>query len=128
METIMKIPFLLALLAALITGVISITNNFNTNQTSIRMIIAMVSFYLIGVIVSSTLKSIVEDQNKQKLEAQAKIREEEMLARLETEKIKQEEHLGSKLDLVADNEIDDGFSPLDLSQAVRTKINEQYNK
>jgi len=122
METIMKIPFLLALLAALITGVISIVNNANTNQTSIRMIIAMVGFYIIGVFVSNTLTNIVEEQNKQKLEAEIKIREEEMLKR--TEKLKQEGHLGTNLDLVTDNEIDDGFSPLDLSQAVRTKINE----
>ncbi len=123
METIMKIPFLLALLAALTTGIISIISNANTNQTCFRMIIAMMSFYLIGVFVSSTLKTIVEEQNKLKLEAENKIREEE-IERIKAEKLKQEEHLGTNLNLVADNEIDDGFTPLNLSQAVRTKMKE----
>jgi hypothetical protein len=118
----MKIPFMLALLAALITGIISIFNNASTNQTSLRMIIAMVFFYLIGVFVSSTLKGIVEEQNKLKLEAEIKIRQEEMLKK--AEKLKQQGHLGTNLDLVTDSNIDDGFTPLDLSQAVRTKINE----
>jgi mannitol-specific phosphotransferase system IIBC component len=123
METIMKIPFLLALLAALITGVTSIANKATTNQTCIRMIIAMVIFYLIGVFVSSTLTNIVEEQNKQKLEAENKIKEE-MLEKEKAEKLMQEGHLGTNLDLFTDSKIDDGFSPLDLSQAVRTKINE----
>lgn len=122
METIMKIPFLLAMLAALLTGFISIANKADTNQTCIRMIIALVIFYLIGTFVSSTLKNIVEEQNKQKLEEEKKIREQEKLEK--AEKIKQEAHLGANLDLVADNKLDDGFSPLDLSQAIRTKVNE----
>lgn len=124
METIMKIPFLLALLAAIVTGIISITNNASTNQTSIRMIIAMVSFYLIGTFISSTLSNIIEEQNQQKLEAENKIMEEEMLETLKNQNLNKEEHLGTNLDLVADNNNDDGFSPLDLSQVVRTKINE----
>ncbi|MHB8064772.1 MAG: hypothetical protein ACYDG2_19430 [Ruminiclostridium sp.] len=119
----MKIPFLLALLAALITGVTSITNGANTNQTCIRMIVAMVSFYLIGVFVSSTLANIVEEQNRQKLEDEKKIKEE-IIEREKALKLTQEGHLGTNLDLVVDSKIDDGFSPLDLSQAVRTKINE----
>jgi len=118
----MKIPFLLALVAALITGITSIIYNATTNQTCIRMIIALVSFYLIGVFVSSTLAKIVEEQNK--LEAE-KIREEkEILEKEKAEKLMQEGHLGTNLDLFAKNTIDDGFTPLDLSQAVRTKINE----
>jgi len=123
METIMKIPFLLALLAALITGAIGITNNANTNQTCISMIIAMVSFYLVGVFVRSTLTNIVEDQNKQKLEAENEIMKE-ILEKEKAERLMQEGHLGTNLDLITDNKIDDGFTPLDLSQAVRTKINE----
>jgi len=119
----MKIPFLLALLAALITGAIGITNNANTNQTCISMIIAMVSFYLVGVFVRSTLTNIVEDQNKQKLEAENEIMKE-ILEKEKAERLMQEGHLGTNLDLITDNKIDDGFTPLDLSQAVRTKINE----
>jgi len=123
METIMKIPFLLAMLAALITGFVSITNSLDTNQTCIRMIIAMVSFYLIGVFVSSTLTNVVEERNKQKLEAQRQIWEQEKLEKEQAEKLEQEKHLGTNLDLVTDNDLDDGFSPLDVSQAIRTKLN-----
>ena len=122
----MKIPFLLAILAAILTGLYSITNKMDTNQTCIRMIIAMVSFYLIGMFVSSTLTNIVEEQNIRKLEAEIQMRQK--LDKEKAEKLKQEEHLGANLDLVADNKLDDGFSPLDLSQAIRTKVYETNNK
>lgn len=132
METIMKIPFLLAMMAALVTGFISVMKNAGTNQTCLRMIIALVSFYIIGTILSSTLSRIVEEQSRQKQEAekQQKLEEEklELLKREQenTEKVKQEghKHIGTKLDLVADGDTDDGFSPLDLSQAIKTKMNE----
>ncbi len=129
METIMKIPFLLAMAAALVTGIYSIENNAGTNQTCIRMIIALVGFYVIGVIVTSTITGIVEEQTKQRLEAEKlekleQFKQEQYKREQEkTEKVKQEEHLGKNLDLVADSDSDDGFSPLDLSQAIRTKFN-----
>lgn len=122
MEIIMKIPYLLAILAALVTGIISIADGADINMASIRMIIAMVVFYIIGMVLSSTLKGIVEEQEKIKLEAEKKLREEERFAAIE--KLKREQHLGTNLDLVADNDIDDEFTPLDFTQAVRTKMME----
>ena len=123
MEIIMKTPYLLAILAALATGIISITDGADINTASIRMIIAMVVFYIIGIVVSSTLKGIVEEQERIKLEAENKLKEEERLAAIE--KMKKEAHLGTNLDLVADNNTeDDDFTPLDFSQAVRTKMRE----
>jgi mannitol-specific phosphotransferase system IIBC component len=130
METIMKMPFLLAMTASLVTGIISILNNSNTNQTCVRMIIALVGFYIIGTIVSSTLAGIVKEQDKQKQEAKRQqqleqIKLEQLRSEQEkAERHKQEEHLGNNLDLVADSGPDDGFSPLDLSQAIRTKVKE----
>lgn len=130
METIMKIPFLLAMTASMVTGVISISNNADTNQTCIRMIIALVGFYVIGTIVSSTLNGIVEEQNKIKLEAEKQHQLEQFkleqlkIEQGKSEKQKRQEHLGANLDLFADSDPDDGFSPLDLSQAIRTKVNE----
>lgn len=122
METIMKIPFLLAMVSALITGFISISGNASTNQICIRMIIALVIFYLLGLFVSSTLTGIIEEQNKRKQEAEEQVQEQLRKEQQEAERIKQEEHLGGNLDLIADNKLDDGFSPLDLSQAIKTKI------
>ncbi len=126
METIMKIPFLLAMTASLITGLVSIMHNASTNQTCVRMIVALICFYLLGIIVSKTLTGIIEEQNRKKDEAEKLQKLEELrLMELErAEKLKQEDHLGTNLDLVADSSIDDGFSPLDLSQAIRTKVNE----
>lgn len=123
METIMKIPFLLALLAALLTGLMSLVNGVELNKTCVRMIIALVSFYIIGSIVSSTLTNIIEEQNKQKQEEENKLKEQERLEQEKVQKMMQEGHLGGNLDLVADNKLDDGFSPLDLSQAIRSEIN-----
>lgn len=129
METIMKIPFLLALFAAIVTGLLSINDNTDINKVCINMMIAMVSFYLIGKLLSSTISGIIEEQNKQKQLAEEEKMKQESLEkeRIEEEKAEKsatEEHLGKKLDLVADNTLDDGFSPLDLSQAVRTKMKE----
>lgn len=125
METIMKIPFLLAMVASIITGLISISQGASTNQTCIRMIIAMVSFYILGKIFSTTVGGIVEEQNKQKEEAERQQKLEELRQELEmAEKLKQEGHLGTNLDLFADSKVDDSFSPLDLSQAIRTKVKE----
>ncbi len=128
METIMKIPFLLAMTAALVTGIISFSNNAGTNQTCIRMIIALVGFYILGAIVSSTLKGIVEEQQRRKQEEEKQRRLEEYKLEQQrqqmAEMLDQEGHLGTNLDLVAGSAMDDGFSPLDLSQAIRTKVRE----
>ncbi len=125
METIMKIPFLLAMMASLVTGFISISGNASTNQTCIRMIVALLGFYIVGLLVRSTLSGIVEEQNKLKLEAEKEKQLEQIKLELEKAgRLKNEQHLGTNLDLVADSNIDDGFSPLDLSQAIRTKVNE----
>ena len=127
METIMKIPFLLAMTASLITGLVSILYNSSTNQTCIRMIVALICFYLLGLIVSKTLTGIIEEQKAKKDEAekQQKLEELNLIQEQErAEKLKQEDHLGTNLDLVTDSSLDDGFSPLDLSQAIRTKVNE----
>jgi hypothetical protein len=79
----------------------------------------------VGLIVSATLSGIVEEQNKQKLEAERERQLEQIKLELEKAgKLKNDQHLGTNLDLVADSNIDDGFSPLDLSQAIRTKVNE----
>ncbi|PYG89845.1 hypothetical protein LY28_00442 [Ruminiclostridium sufflavum DSM 19573] len=125
METIMKIPFLLALIASIITGAISIVNNADTNKTCISMIMAMIIFYIVGILIRNTLSNIIEEQNNQKLEAEKKLREEEMLEKAKAAlKSKKAEHLGKNLDLVTEDEIDDGFTPFDLSQAVKAKMNE----
>ncbi|WP_024831353.1 hypothetical protein [Ruminiclostridium josui] len=129
METIMKIPFLFALFAAFIAGLIGISTNKTMNQTCIYMIIAMVVFYLIGALLKATITGIIEEQNKlkeqeekekQEMEEQGKLR----IEKEKEEKLAKEQHLGNNLDLVADSDLDDGFTPLDLSQAVRTKMKE----
>lgn len=123
METIMKIPLLLALLASLLTGLISILNHVDTNHTCVRMIIALVSFYIIGSVISWTLSNIMEEQNELKREAEMKLKEQERLEMEQALKAMQKEHLGGNLDLVADNKLDNDFSPLDLTQAIRGELN-----
>ena len=122
MEILMKTPYLLAILAALVTGIISIADGTDINHASIKMIIAMITFYIIGILVSSILKSIVKEQEKIKQEAENKLKEER--EQLAAERLKNQEHLGTNLDLFADNNTDDDFTPLDFSQAVRTKMRE----
>lgn len=87
------------------------------------MILAMIVFYVIGLLVSKTISNIVEEQNKRKLEAEKKLLEEELLEKAKVSaKVKKAAHLGNTLDLSTEEEIDDGFTPFDLSQAVKTKM------
>ncbi|ACL76369.1 hypothetical protein [Ruminiclostridium cellulolyticum] len=124
METIMKIPFLFALIAAIITGLIGINNNISLNQNCIHMLIAIVIFYFIGILLRTTINRIIEEQNKLKEQAEKEEQEKLRIEKEEAEKLAKEEHLGNNLDLVADSNLDDGFTPLDLSQAVRTRMKE----
>lgn len=126
METIMKIPFLLAIFAAIVTGLFSIAGNKDLNQTCIRMIIAMIGFYIVGLFVSSTLTNIIDEQNESKLEAEKSEQEleKERLEEEGTEQIDENGHLGNNIDFVTDNKLDDGFTPIDLSQAVKAKLKE----
>lgn len=127
MDIIMKLPFLLAIVAALITGFFSMMDNKELNQTCFRMIVALIIFYILGTFAKSTITAIVDEQEKARQEEERRKNEElerEKLQNIQDEKSNQEGHLGKKLDLVADDLIDDGFSPLDLSQAVRTKMKE----
>jgi amino acid permease len=122
MEVIMKIPFLLASFSAIITGLFCFFNRYNTNQTCIRMIVAMIIFYIIGTVIKLTGLEIIKEEENKRLEIERKEREEREQKELEEKRksLKEEETLGSKLNLVADDE----FSPLDMTQAIRTKMNE----
>lgn len=116
MDKIVKIPLILALLSAIITGFFCSINKYDTNQTCMRMIIAMLVFYILGIIIKSTITGIYEEVEKTRIENEKKEIEEK------AKSVKQvNENVGTKLDLLAG---DDDFQALELSKAIKTTLSE----
>ncbi len=118
MDKIAKIPLIMALLSAIFTGFFCSINKYSTNQTCMRMIIAMLIFYILGYIIKATIMGIYEENEKTRIENEMK----EIEKKEEIEKqVHENENLGTKLDLVAG---DDGFEAFELSQAIKTTLSE----
>jgi hypothetical protein len=140
MERIQKLPFLAGCLAAIITGIASYMTGVESRIIYLRMAVMMLVFFLIGIYARNTVLSINEDIEKKKreLEREKELEEVQNQARLKEEqkdnKKPQEHQAGEhqtapqaysqppRLDLVVDDS--DDFRPLDISKAVKSKVNE----
>ena len=114
MDYIRKLPLLMALSGAIITGLVGYTHQVNNNENMINMLIAMVIFYLVGLLIRGTVLDIIETNRKK--EEEERIKEEERIAK---EKEKEEKKLkkqnaekgsGSTLDIIADEDLDLGMT------------------
>lgn len=122
MEYIQRIPFIVGALTALIVGIISYKTGLSNKDIYIRMTIAMLLFFMIGLYVRNTLISIREEMEKKKLEQEA------AMAREQAEMKEQQLNMASETGNIhtIDYRVDDGdeFLPFEVSQAIKTKINE----
>lgn len=113
MDYIRKLPLLMALSGAIITGLVGYTHQVNNNENMINMLIAMVIFYVVGLLIRGTVLDIIETNRKKE---EARIKEEERIAK---EKEKEEKKLkkqnaekgsGSTLDIIADEDLNLGMT------------------
>jgi flagellar biosynthesis/type III secretory pathway M-ring protein FliF/YscJ len=123
MGNIHKLPFLLGAAAAIIVGVMCNLNNIEQQDTYIKMAIAMVIFFAIGILIRNTLLKINEEIENKKLEEERRIK-----AELDEEKKAEEERkkheadpksTGTNIDLKVDDMGED-FSPLTVSEYIKS--------
>lgn len=124
MDYIHKLPFILGAAATILYGLASY-KRINDNQTLfLRMAVCMVVFYLLGLYIRNTIKSIQADV-QERIERE-KREEEERLAQEMARQNEQESGENNSrpvIDIrVEDNNED--FSPLKVSRIIKSSINQ----
>ncbi|NLV35178.1 MAG: hypothetical protein GXY17_00675 [Clostridiaceae bacterium] len=131
MGYIRKLPFRLACLAAIITGIVSYSAGVVDQSIYLRMALMMLLFFILGLYIKNTIRTVrkevfireIEKKNEERLRKK-QMQEEEKAAAVERIKQQvQQGESGRKIDFVADDS-DDDFEPLTVSRAIRTKIDE----
>lgn len=115
MEYIRKLPFILAALMTFVIGGVSYANGVDKNSIYSRMLMSCVAFLLIGLFSRVVLNRLHEElEEKREKEKQTEIAGE----------------IGSKIDYRVDDSADydksleEEFSPLTVSEVIKTKIKE----
>jgi len=116
MDYIRKLPLLMALASGIITGLAGYANQVGNKENMTNMFIAMVIFYIVGLLIRGTIIDIIETNRKKEEE---RIREEKRLAREKEREEKEQERKmkktagnisGSILDIAAAEDINLGFN------------------
>lgn len=116
-----RLPIIFGAFAGILAGVIGIAQKRSANEIYKIMIIFIVIFIIAGVILRRILYSILVEQNRKRKENE-KLSKEQKISESETDKNKQSDSGSSKIDIVVDD--NEEFTPLELSKAVKTKMNE----
>jgi hypothetical protein len=122
MEYIRKIPFILGAAMAIAIGLISLNCNIDTKQVYIRMILSLLAFFVLGVLLRSTLIEINKEITlKKEIEEE---KEEEL-------KNSEKESMGKESPAVADpntpavdyqaDDYSEDFTPLKIKEIINMK-------
>lgn len=124
MDYIHKLPFILSAVTTLLYGLMSY-KIINDNQTLfLKMAICMVVFYLLGLYIRNTIKSIQADI-QERIEREKREEEE----RIAQEKARQKEQESgennnrSVIDIRVEDNSED-FSPLNVSRIIKSSISQ----
>ncbi|MGI6086128.1 MAG: hypothetical protein ACOYIF_11970 [Acetivibrionales bacterium] len=130
MDYIRKLPLLMALSGAIITGLVGYVHQVRNNENMTNMIITMIIFYITGLLIRGTVLDIIESNRRKEEE---RIKEEKRLA---DEKKKEErkqskksdESSGSTLNLVVDETLNPGisdeeFNDLPIADYIKSELN-----
>lgn len=125
MDRIHKLPFLLGGFMAVVTGVISYCCGSDSQTTYVRMLVFMVVFYVIGIYVRNTIKSIHTELNNKK---EQELLNSDIGNEGEHKSIMNDgghvlQHQEHKVDMVAGGP-DDELTPLILSHLISNKTKE----
>lgn len=130
MERLRRLPFISGCMAAVLAGIISFAAGADSQKIYIRMAVMMLVFFILGTFVRNTIFDVKRQAAIRKREKE--LEEEQRLKRLKEEKIA--EAMAAKknaaksthtIDMAAGDTEMDGFEPLSIAQAVRTKAKEQ---
>jgi phosphate/sulfate permease len=118
MDYIRKLPLLMAISSAIITGLVGYMHQVQNNENMTNMLITMVIFYIVGLLIRGTVLDAIETnriKEEEKLEEEKRLAKEEekrIAKEKEEEKQKQtaEKASGSILDIAADEDINLGIN------------------
>jgi len=124
MDYIRKLPLLLALSGSIITGLLGRSSQLPDKEILTKMTIAMVVFYLAGLLASKTISDVVEAYRKKEEEKQIEALQDE---NKETVPENDSGIAGNKVDLAADEEIkfddlDDDFDALPVAEFIKKEL------
>jgi len=132
MERIYKLPLMLGCLAALVAGISGYASGMDNSDIYIRMAVMMVTFFVLGLYVRNSVLSIKKELSEKKKNDALKKKEESKKhdepkkqnepakgQELKAPERQEEESAGKE-----NGEENDGFTPLNISKAIRTKISE----
>ncbi|NLO38301.1 MAG: hypothetical protein GX115_02345 [Ruminiclostridium sp.] len=120
MRYLQKLPLLLALAAAFLTGLIGFVSQASQKVILTRMVLMMVVFFVIGLFTRSTLLNIKDQVEQKKNEREAEERKQKQ--ELEKKQKEQEMGLGNNIDLSAGAEDEDTFEPLPVSEFIKKEL------
>jgi len=130
MDYIRKLPLLLALFSAIVTGLAGYLNRIGNKENMTNMVIAMIVFYLAGLFIRSTVNSIADSIRKKieerELEEKKRLTEERKKAE-EEERAKSHNASESKVDVVVDDSLDEGidgneFDELPIAEYIKNEL------
>ncbi len=132
MERFRRLPFVSGCMAAVLAGIISYIAGADSQTIYIRMAVMMLVFFVLGVYVRNTVYSIKRQNAIREMEKE--LEEEQRQKKLKEEKIA--EAMAAKknaanmaraaqtIDMTAGDTDQEGFEPLGIAQAIRTKTKE----
>jgi len=127
-EYLHKFPIIVSLIMTIIIGLISYTSSSDMNQTYVRMAVSLIGFYIIGVFLKNILKGINEEIiEKKRKEEEEKAKEQQDVSSKIEDKIEDKIEHKSKIDYKIDD-FNEEFSPLKVSEVIKTSLNDKGKK
>ncbi len=131
MDYIRKLPLLMALAAAIITGLMGYINHVRNNENMTNMLIVMVIFYIVGLLIRGTVLEAIETNRKKE---EDRIKEEKRIAaekekEEKRQKQNKEKDSGSSINMVADEDLnlgirEDEFQALPIADYITKEFKE----
>lgn len=131
MDYIRKLPLLMALAAAIITGLMGYINHVRNNENMTNMLIVMVIFYIVGLLIRGTVLEAIETNRKKE---EDRIKEEKRIAaekekEEKRQKQNKEKDSGGSINMVADEDLnlgirEDEFQALPIADYITKEFKE----
>lgn len=120
MRYLQKLPLLLALAAAFLSGLLGFIRQIPQKNILTQMTIVMILFFVIGLFARAILTNIQQQVEQKKQEEQ--LEELKKQKELEKEKLEQEMGLGRHIDLKAGERDEEDFDPLPVSEFIKKEL------
>jgi len=122
MDYIQRIPFILGLLMAIITGIVSYGYGVEQQEIYLKMAISMIVFFAIGILIRNTIQKIADEiKEKETKEKDDEDNEKEGLSDVKPGENK-DIAANSMASHAVSHTVMDDFQPLNISKAIRNEL------